>query len=88
MTQNTQPPVKTFRVGTIEAAIWKSESQHDGRTVVRHTTRIQKRYQDKENNWQTTSYFFPEDLPKLNLVAEKAYEFVSLRESESVEANT
>ena len=75
-------PDKEFRAGTVTAAIWRNEVEKDGRTVVQHTVRVQKRYRDASGEWKTTEYFFPNDLPKLRLVVEKAFEHVSLKGSE------
>ena len=84
MTQQTSTaPVKEFRAGGIRAAIWKHEVQQDERLIVRFSTKIEKRYRKKQTDeWQSTDQYFPEDLPKLALVATKAFEFVSLKESE------
>lgn len=82
MTQQTQVPIKEFRAGSVKAAIWREEVQDQGRAIVKHSVKIQKRYLDKSSNeWRTTDYFFPNDLPRLCLVAEKAFEYVALRES-------
>ena len=82
MTQHTQSPIKEFRAASIKAAIWGEEREEEGRTVVRHTVRIQKRYLDKDSGeWRTTEYFFPNDLPRLCLVAEKAFEYIALSAS-------
>ena len=82
MTQQRQSPIKEFRAASIKAAIWSEEREEQGRTVVRHTVRIQKRYFDKTSGeWRTTKYFFPNDLPRLCLVAKKAFEFIALSES-------
>lgn len=80
---STQPtkPVKEFRAGTIKAAVWRNEVQDGDRTAVRYSVRIQKRFK-RDGEWHETDYYFPEDLPKLRLVADKAYEYVALSESE------
>ena len=81
MAEKSQPD-KEFRAGTISAAIWRNEVEKEGRTVVQHSVRVQKRYRDQSGEWKTTTYFFPADLPKLRLVVEKAFEYVSLQESD------
>jgi len=82
MTQQDRSPIKEFRAASIKAAIWSEEHKEQGRSVVRHTVRIQKRYRDKDSGeWRTTEYFFPNDLPRLCLVAEKAFEYIALNES-------
>ena len=79
----TKKPVKTFRAGGVSASIWRNEAEQDGQTVVRHSIRIQKRYRnDEDGDWHNTDYLFPNDLPRLILVAQKALEFAVLHESD------
>ena len=76
-------PIKTFHAGTLRASIWRNEIEQNGRTVVRHTIRIDKRYFDSEREeWLDSDCLFVNDLPRIRLVAEKAFEFVALRERE------
>ena len=76
----TDQPTKEFRAGTIVAAIWTKTTTIDGRSVAQHSIRIQKRYRDERSGqWKSTSYFRPEDLPKLALVASKVFENLTLR---------
>ena len=88
MSQSPTPPIKEFRSRGIKAAIWRKDVQKDGHTFVRHSVRIQKSYRDEAGNWKTTEYFYPEDLPRLALVAEKAFEFISLNGSEEAPDTT
>jgi len=81
--QQSQQPIKEFRVGGVRAAIWRREVEQDGKTIITHSVKIQKTYRDKTTDeWKTTEFFYPADLPKLVLAAQKAFEYVSLRESE------
>ena len=82
MSENANPPIKEFRSGGVKAAIWRNDVQRDGQTFVRHSVRIQKSYRDDRGDWKTTEYYYPEDLPRLALVAGKAFEFINLTESE------
>jgi hypothetical protein len=84
--QETDQPAREFRVGTIWVAIYSKETVHSGAKLVEHNVRIQRRYKDERTGkWGSTSYFRPEDLPRLMLAASKAYEYVSLRD---VDPNT
>ena len=77
--QQGNPPVKEFRAGRVKTAIWRKEVQQEDRTVVQHSVKVQNSYCDKETGeWKTTDYFYPQDLPKLILVAQKAFEYTSL----------
>ena len=74
---NQQKPIKEFRIGAISAAVWRNEeTQSDGNIRVNHSVRIQKRYRNQEGEWQNTDYYFANDLPRLQLVVAKAFEFV------------
>jgi hypothetical protein len=97
MSYLSQRPVKEFRAlggGTVTASVWRNESEKDGQILVSYSIRVQKRYFDRgTNTWNDSDYYFPEDLPKLRLVIEKAYEYTRLRERdpramEPVEAGT
>lgn len=76
------PPLKEFRAGTIVAAIWPEPAASNGRSPS-YSIRIQKRYRDdRYGQWKTTSYLRPDELPKLALVVSRAYEFLTLRETD------
>jgi hypothetical protein len=83
--QNNSKPIKDFRVGNIQASIWRNELDNDGHTVVRHSVRIQKQYRNKTGEYDNTDYYFRDDLPKLILVAQKAFELIALRESNDID---
>ena len=77
----SERPTTEFRAGTVVAAIWTKTTTLNGRSVPQHSIRIQKRYRDeKSGEWKTTTYFRPDELPKLGLVVSKAYEHLMLRE--------
>jgi len=79
-------PIKSFKAGNIEASIWRNEvQQQDGQTRIRHSTRIQKQFKNEKGDYENTEYYFPDDLPKLLLVAQKAFEFIALTESKDTE---
>ncbi|MBE0536766.1 MAG: hypothetical protein IH624_13950 [Phycisphaerae bacterium] len=81
MATNTKP-IKSFRSGNIEASIWKDEQrQQGGNSRTRYSVRIHKQFKNKRDQYETTDYFWPDELPRLCLVAKKAYEFIALKES-------
>ena len=82
--QRPQQPLKEFRAGTITASIWPERNGQAGKGHPQFTIRVQKRYRDERSGqWKTTAYFRPDDLPKLALVAEKAFEHIALRTYDS-----
>ena len=80
-------PIKEFRAGQIKASVWENEKKNGkGETVKYLSVNIEKSYKDKEGNWKTSSTYFCEDLPKLQLVTAKAFEYISLTESQEMES--
>jgi len=79
------PLFKDFRSGNIQASVWRNEADKDGQTVVRHSVRIQKQFRNDGGDYQETNYYFRDDIPKLILVAQKAFEFIALSESKESE---
>lgn len=78
-------PEKRFSTGAITAAIWKNEGiSSEGSSVEFNSITLQRRYKDKEGRWQTTSNMRINDLPKASLVLQKAYEYLVLREGNSM----
>ena len=77
-TQN-EPPIQEFRAGRVKGAIWATVTKQDDRDVTSYSTRIIKSYRDKNGEWHETTTFFPDDLPRLTLVAQQCFEFIVLR---------
>jgi hypothetical protein len=69
-------PEKKFRAGAVSATVWKNSVEKDGHESSYNSVSLERVYKDKEGNWQTTNSFRQNDLPKLALVAQKAYEYV------------
>ncbi len=85
MDQQGNQPIKVFRAGSITASIWRNKKTQDGNIKVRHSVKIQKRFCNKKGEWQNSDYYFPDDLPKLQLVIAKTFELISLKESQDTE---
>ncbi len=75
-------PEKIFRAGAITAAVWRNEVEKDGDKVSYPTVTFERRYTDKDGNWQTTNSLRLTDLPKAKLVLSKAYEYLAITEAE------
>jgi len=76
-------PVKKFKAGAISATIWGNQSK-EGKTW--NSVTFSRSYKDNTNSWKNTNNFRESDLPKLNLVSQKAFEYLSMKqESESDE---
>jgi len=89
MSQKTRSkPVQTFRAGPIQASIWRNDSQRNGRNMTRFTVRLRKRFRKQDGGYHDTEYLFPDDLPRVALVAQKAFEYITLRESKDSDGST
>ncbi|MBW2998460.1 hypothetical protein KY321_02880 [Candidatus Woesearchaeota archaeon] len=72
---------KKFSTGAISAVVWNNEGKDsEGKPTEFKTISIDRRYQDKDGNWKSTSSLRVNDLPKVVLVANKAFEYLSLKE--------
>lgn len=79
---NARKPDQEFRIGGVSCAVWCEEVEQDGRTQKRTSFKLNKRYRDKDGNWQDSGTLFPEDIHKARTVLQQAYEFAMLRERE------
>lgn len=81
-TSEVNTPEKKISTGAISATIWKNNGMNkkSGEPVEFRTITLQRRYKDKEGNWQSSGSLRVGDLPKATLVLQKAYEYLVLRE--------
>lgn len=71
-------PETKFRCGNTTATIWRNTKKINGQDVDMHSVTIEKSYKDGEE-WKTTSSFSVNDLPKVRLVSDLAYEYVMMQ---------
>ena len=72
-------PEKKFRAGAVTATIWENTVDKEGKVASFNSVSLERIYKDKDGNWHTTSTFRLNDLPKLSLMAQKAYEYVLMK---------
>lgn len=63
------------RVGGVHVSIWKNESKN-GRN--KHSISVQRIYRKADGTWANTQYLRLNDIPKLILALQKAYEEITL----------
>ena len=81
MTESKPPPAEVvFRAGMIWAYVNREERNGDSKYPKRDIRILRRWWDPREKKYRTTTYFQPQDLPKLILVAGKAYEHIMLRE--------
>lgn len=79
-------PEKKFKAGAINVTIWKNERQKEsGEEFSYYSISIDRRYKNKNGEWQSTNSLRVNDLPKAILVLNKAYEYLVLKEQETTE---
>ncbi len=73
-------PIKSFRSGAIQVAIWENEATgRDGQQGTYNTVSFERRYKDpKSGDWKSTNQLRINDLPKAALILSKAYEYLVL----------
>jgi len=78
---------KKFRAGLVTATVWLNEStREDGSKFDSYSIQLERSYQDKDQNWKTTSSFGVNDMAKINALVNKVYEFIVVSEDISKEA--
>jgi len=72
----SQPEI-TFRHGSCCASVFENEYERGGRTFTMRSVVFQRRYIDRDGEWQTTSSLKVNDIPKAIITLQKAYEFLT-----------
>ena len=67
-------PVKRFRIGFIEAAIWKNEGNGDKKFF---SVKVSRSYKNGDDEYQSTDSFGHADLPALAKVVDRAETWIS-----------
>ena len=74
-------PEKKFSTGGLTATVWENQGKNrEGIDVSYRTVSFQRRYMDKNGEWQSTSTLRVNDIPKASLVLQKAYEYLVMKE--------
>lgn len=69
-------PEKRFRFGAVSASVFANEiDTKDGKAKVSNVS-LQRTYRDKNGNFQNSSSFRANDIPKAILALSKAYEYL------------
>ncbi|MBI1832255.1 MAG: hypothetical protein HYR84_12495 [Planctomycetes bacterium] len=74
-TTSAQKPIKTIRLRGVSAAIFANPAKVEGREMTFHKVKLQRSYKEG-NDWKHTSSFGRDDLPIVNTVLQRAWEFI------------
>jgi hypothetical protein len=84
-----QRPVAQFRSRNIRVSVWLNNAQKDGRMIRQYSVRVEKCFRKKhDGNYEATNRFFPAELPVLQLLVQKAFEYTTLAEHRDVRPAT
>ena len=88
MANGNTKPIKKFQAGGLSAAVWKNPVKlgngSDGNML---SVTLDRRYKDNQGEWQSSSSYRLNDLPKAVLVLTQAYAFVATAGDKDVDAD-
>ena len=74
-------PVKSLSAGNIFLTIWENEGKNDkGVNYSFLTLGLERRYKDDQGEWKGTNSFRVNDVPRIQMLCNKAFEFATLKE--------
>ncbi len=74
-------PEISFKVGAVRAAIFRNEIERAGKSISIGKVVLEVRYRDKNGEWKSTHSMSANEVPKAILALEKAYEYLTVRQS-------
>ncbi len=78
MNENKLPEHK-YKCGNVEGSIWNNKvKDKNGNDINVRSVRIEKKYQDNEGNWKSTTSYNVRDLKDLEIVSNKIYKHIML----------
>jgi len=81
-------PEMKFSTGGLTATIWENQGKNKtGEEVSYKTVSFQRRYMDKNGEWQSTTSLRVNDLPKASLVLQKAFEYIVMKDMQNYTAS-
>ncbi len=81
-------PEQKFQAGPVAVAVWKNQSQKDGKTIEFRTIQVDRAYKDKEGNWQHTGNLRVNDIPKAIRALTKAYDYILFEGKSQIQDNS
>lgn len=76
-------PEKKFRAGAVSATVWLNHGQRQsGEETEYRTISFERSYTDKDGKWQSSNSLRVNDLPKAQVVLNRAYEYLVFKEQD------
>lgn len=73
MTDSTNKPIFTYRLGSLSATIWQNRMKKG----TYYRTEILRNYRDSDGAWQTSNSFGHDELLNVAKLAERAEEYIA-----------
>lgn len=84
-------PKKRFTCGCVEGLVWENERAVGDRRFTVASVTFSRRYKKSNGDWDSSNSFGRNDLPKLAIVCDEAYRYLSKKgpdeETEATSAN-
>ena len=74
--ETSQKPEKVFRLRGISASIFANPAMVEKRKIAYRKVSLQRTYRDDDGEWKSTSSFGRDDLPTLQLLLQRSWEFI------------
>jgi len=68
---------RRFKCGSVTATVWANERENQGGKFSVGSVSFARRYKKADGQWASSESFGKNDLPKLQIVAGKAYEYLN-----------
>lgn len=79
---NGSRPEKEFKIGAVRAAVWSNpRTTNDGRQFDSIKIAVERIYKDSDGSFKSTGRFDINDVPKLIIALNRAYEYSVLRDN-------
>jgi len=73
-------PIKKYSAGNVSLSIWENRKEVNGKEVTMESVSLQRSFKDSKGEWQHLQSFRKSDLPNVMLTAQKAFEYLALKE--------
>ena len=80
-----QLPVAKFRAGQVSAALWENHVQVKGADVAMLKATVQRRYKDRDGQWQSSASFGRNEIPLAIYCLQKAFEKIIEKEKDEAD---
>ena len=82
-----QLPVARFKAGEVSSALWENQVQVKGASVTMLKASVQRRYKDRNGEWQSSKSFGRNEIPLAIHCLQKAFEKIIELQSEDAGNN-